>query len=147
MLSAKTLAFSQPGASGPAGRSGRGVPEDRSQIILFPLAGVVIKVNEFIIFRADAVMDRGEFIVMIIHGGSPAAGEWPLNRGTRLLPCISAGGCKPASSRKVGAKSTLRTIWSETEPSGILPGKRASKGMRRDCSYMKRLSNQPCSPR
>ena len=26
------------------------------------------------------------------------------------------------------------------------PGKRTSKGVRKDSSYMKRLSNQPCSP-
>jgi hypothetical protein len=53
----------------------------------------------------------------------------------------------PARSSSVGAKSTFTTSASVAEPAGTRPGRRISSGIRRDSSYMNRLSNQPWSPR
>jgi len=67
--------------------------------------------------------------------------------GTMLRPCISAGIAAPAASRNVSAKSRLLTMSLLTVPGLVTPGQRTSSGVRRDCSKIQRLSNQPCSPR
>ena len=60
---------------------------------------------------------------------------------------MEAGTATPAASRKVGAKSTLRTIASARDPARTVAGQRTRSGMRRLSSYMKRLSYRPWSPR
>ena len=60
---------------------------------------------------------------------------------------MSAGTFSPAISMKVGAKSMFKAMAACVEPGLMTPGQRIRNGMRIDCSYMNRLSNQPWSPR
>ncbi len=60
---------------------------------------------------------------------------------------MSADGGRPATSRNVGAKSTLSAIASMRVPGLITAGQRTRNGIRSDSSYMNRLSNRPWSPR
>ena len=53
----------------------------------------------------------------------------------------------PANSNNEGAKSTLRVVSESILPALTSLGYFIIRGIRKDSSYIKRLSYQPCSPR